>query len=709
MKEGPDSSNSQGNMTAADLAVCKKKIKVISSQCKICKATRPIDDFPGLPCCCTSDINEEVCCSCLVAALTKPTDNKCPRCREFVTLASSQVNDKPPWDVLSVKITMGVIDECCSCGEKKRLKPPNKICRDCQKEKEKDPTGLKYECQVCHQIQNIPYPLYKTQPSPRQYGNSKWWACKSEICGGYHRRWRIVDSDIDKLNAGDAPHSWAQYFIRRKLNKLPPNPAVYKTEAKILADCRFQVESVGEGGKSFLVATSKFPISIGPEDDNADWAAAKTTIRVRNERTNRLEIILANRLSSGVVQGRYTVSDDDFEAGDWLEAVDYLLLASSGGSRREFSIEKASTLIPDEKSPEAVQETPELGWQLQPYNIRIGKIGIVGHEFQDVLFMISVEKPVSTLWTDAVVARIEFSMDGENFAELLAGNKDAPSLRDLPCGPFSGSLYLKFLSINLDTLGGLVSDELGGGIHIAVLGPSDDGDTKVEAEIVVKPLELEDSRPDSPTVADLQDKILDMPLSEKRKRFLTMIETESQRDMFETNVDEEDVDLVLEKMVKNEDFVRRFLRDSNSMDGFGWVSEDDDEDLDSDSPKKASSSRSELSNSHRWTVVYSPDDNRVIVDGGEESQVFTHRPSSMSDLQPTGTEDSEAPSRSSVQNLGTQFEHEHPKGPASTSRSPHGTNVQMDGIHTTSVQQLKQGSGEYLSSDIADSKMTHDA
>jgi hypothetical protein len=598
--------------------VSKKKDRVISSECRICKATRLIDYFPGLPCCCTSEINEEVCCSCLVAALTKPTDNKCPRCREFVTLASSHVNDKPPWDVLSVEITLGVIDQCYSCGEKKRLKPPNNICVNCQKEKEKSYKGLQYECQVCHGYQSIPYPLYKSQPSPQQYGNSKRWVCQSKMCGGNPRRWRIVDSEIKEIQPGAAPHAWAQYFIRRNLNKLPPNPAVYKTEAKLLQDLKFQVETVSDDGKSFLVPSIQFPIAIGPEDDNADWAALKTTLRVRNGRTNTIGTILAHRFS-GLVQGRYiAASDGDFQAGDWLEALDYVPLVPSETFllRREFSIEKACTLVPDDDtSPEqAYSETREFGWQLQPYNIRIGKIGLVGHEFHNVWLNISVDKPVSTLWTDAVDILVEFSTVGNAFVELKQ-NHDAPSLRDFPTGPIAGSLYLKFHSINLDTLGGLVSTEFGGGLHIAVLGPSDDDD-KVETVEALEHIKADNTAPESPTVPVLQEKILEMPLSEKRKRFFNMIEHDSQRAMFAKNVDGDDVDSLLKEMVKNEDFVRRFLRESTSIDGFGWVSDDNDEDL-------RGSSLSQHSDRWRWSVVFGPDDIRVIVDDGEEkSQIY---------------------------------------------------------------------------------------
>jgi hypothetical protein len=76
------------------------------------------------------------------------------------------------------------------------------------------------------------------------------------------------------------------------------------------------------------------------------------------------------------------------------------------------------------------------------------------------------------------------------------------------------------------------------------------------------------------------------------------------------------VDSLLKEMVKNEDFVRRFLRESTSIDGFGWVSDDDDEDL-------RGSSLSQHSDRWRWSVVFGPDDIRVIVDDGEEkSQIY---------------------------------------------------------------------------------------
>eukprot|EP00980_Cylindrotheca_fusiformis_P001386 scaffold344_cov130-Cylindrotheca_fusiformis.AAC.17 len=660
---------------ASDAVAPKRKTRKVSSWCKICKTKRPLDSFPDLPCCCTIEINEEVCCTCLVAALTKPTDNKCPRCREFVTLASCHVNDKPPWDVQYAKITMGVVDQCVSCGEKKRLKPPNNICADCQREKETYPKGLNYECQVCHEYQNIPYPLYKTQPNPRKFGNSRWWACKSKCCAGSARRWRIVESDIDKLNPGDAPHSWAQYYIRRKLNKLPPNPALHTAEANLSPDSRFQIESIDRNAKTFLVASSKFPIDIGPEDDNADWAALKTTLRVRNERTNTIETILAHRLSNDVVLAKNIGSNEgDLEAGDWLEAIDYVALTASFLSRQEFSIEKASTLVPNKNKPDLYQETPELGWQLHPYNIRIGKIGIVGHEFHSILLKISVENPVSILWTDAVKARIEFSTDGDHFAEVK-GNKDIPSIRQLPNGSVVGSLYFRFHSINLDSLSGLVSNELGGGMHIAVLASRDDAIETVETDRVEELAEADSLGPESPTILELQEKIWEMPSSEKRNRFLAMIENESQRDMFEKNVDGDDLDLVLEEMVTNEDFIRRFLGQSSSTDEFGWVAGDSDEDVDGDSPKKSISSRSGHDSS-RWTVVYSPDDNRVIVDAGEQSQVFSHRPSSKSDIvRPTVTEDLEAPTGSIRIEVGPKFEKQ---------RSPHGSIVQMDGLHSPS-------------------------
>jgi hypothetical protein len=50
----------------------------------------------------------------------------------------------------------------------------------------------------------------------------------------------------------------------------------------------------------------------------------------------------------------------------------------------------------------------------------------------------------------------------------------------------------------------------------------------------------------------------------------------------------------------------------------------------------------------------------------------------------------------------TKFDNEHPMSPASTSRSPHGTSVQMDGIHT-----MAQDTADSQSSDIAAAKITY--
>ncbi|KAL3933209.1 MAG: hypothetical protein SGBAC_010495 [Bacillariaceae sp.] len=621
--------------------------------CNICLVPKPEDFFPFLPCCSRKLINRDACAACVATALTEPTDNKCPRCREYVQLISTAKSEKPPHQIVDARIQLGAIETCLSCGEKRRLIHPSEVCKGCQRVKDKALKGLlpkiSYECQVCHQEQSIPFPIYKTQPTPRNYGNPAWWSCNN-ACGGKFRKWRIVERDVDKLEKGSAPHSWAQYFVRKNLNCLPDDPAKITTETKlrILQDFghesisvdvgsgRFAVDETDATGHSFLVPCDQFPIVESLEDDNDERFTRKTTLRIMNERSQQIHAILAHWLPNGFVRCQLIAStanksinnkpendaesDSPFLEEDWLVAMDYLPLLSSQDStqapvwsRQEFSILRSETMHDG-------SITPYLGWNVQPYNVRIGKIGIcVGEKEKmptedeveeeelddqegDIILEINVENPVTALWTDAVHLSVSLHMstgtessdsdeDLQYPIQLLPDDKH-PSIRHFPSGkPLQGSLMIQFSSVSFKSLIGLASPDYGGGLHLALLAPSApplSDDVVVAAaeppDLIDKPSftveELQAS-----AVTDLRNKIREMTMNEKRYRLMHMIVDESHKEQLEKNILGGRINTLLEPMLENEDFVRRYMQSSRNFeeDEFGWVDPDTKEDTEYDS------------------------------------------------------------------------------------------------------------------------------
>ncbi|CAJ1965695.1 unnamed protein product [Cylindrotheca closterium] len=676
--------------------------EITTFRCKLCLVSKPKEFFSFLPCCSTNHAELDACASCVAIALTKPSDNKCPRCREFVQLVSIRKSEKPPNQIVDVQIEMGAFDQCLSCGETKRLIHPDKVCQDCQRAKDKMlsyPTKqqIRYECQVCHEEQPIPHPIYKTQPTPRHYGSPAWVGCNSKLCRKKDRRWRIVESELDKLKKGSAPHPWAQYFVRKDLGCLPDDPAKITTETKLnipknsidgspsvaVGAGRFAAVAADATGNSFVVPSHHFPILESWEDDNDEGLAGKTTLRLKNERTQEIHPVLAQWLPNGFVHWQLISSkssivemgsrdlvippgvkaiippglqvdkhvqsplevdsatanpprspesigakksrNDETEEKvnpnaafldtDWLVAIDYLPLLSSSPdpkspnsayfrslaapvwSRQEFSILGARTM--NDKST-----IPTLGWNAHPYNVRIGKIGIFagGNEEVptkdqegDIILEIDVKCLATALWTDAVdlfvslLEPISSDENGDNYEDLgypvlLLQDEKHPSIRRFPDGKaLHGPLRLQFSGVSFESLKGLASPDYAGGLHLAFLAPStpvtsDDDvvDATERPVLTVKPsFTGEELR--ASTAAQLRSQIRAMTMDEKRERLSSLMLDDSHREQFQSSTDGKDVDAVLESMLENEDFVRRYMR-SPRNDGFGWVDANVEED-----------------------------------------------------------------------------------------------------------------------------------
>jgi hypothetical protein len=64
---------------------------------------------------------------------------------------------------------------------------------------------FRYECERCHQVQSIPHPMWRYQPTAAAFGDTSW-ACHRR-CGDY-THWRIVAEDVGRVPAQHAPEGW---------------------------------------------------------------------------------------------------------------------------------------------------------------------------------------------------------------------------------------------------------------------------------------------------------------------------------------------------------------------------------------------------------------------------------------------------------------------------------------------------------------------
>ena len=182
-------------------------------QCAICKDTeyattkKPAVAFSRLPCCEeeSSTTNFDICAACMLVLTIATTDGAsrvghCPSCRSWIAL-----------------MTLHSPKECHDMSVRK-LETPGK-CESCLQMKdtliEHDPptcdacflgkaSPLLYECEECHETQNIPHTLYRCQPAANTFGN------EMSACNRCQKstHWRLVSTQLPHIPAGDVPTEW---------------------------------------------------------------------------------------------------------------------------------------------------------------------------------------------------------------------------------------------------------------------------------------------------------------------------------------------------------------------------------------------------------------------------------------------------------------------------------------------------------------------
>ena len=224
-------------------------------------------------------------------------------------------------------------------------------------------------------------------------------------------------------------------------------------------DGMIYVSDTEDEGKLFFAEVEDFPIPLDllPVDERGE---VKTVLRVENLDSGAHKSVMV-KLESGRIRGWYNPEQyaevDDFWVGDRLVAKDYGVLIPG----------RECTRVPFEVFTEP--GTVSLGWDRDPSNIRIGRVGLVGNFYNDFDLLFHLDTPVSMMWTDAVNANIDVFQSESSWAywpRAVEASPEFPSLREFEA-PLVGDIRVYFKDAGLFDLDSLVSQRDGGGAHIA--------------------------------------------------------------------------------------------------------------------------------------------------------------------------------------------------------------------------------------------------
>eukprot|EP01052_Picozoa_sp_SAG31_P029186 SAG31_NODE_2881_length_4958_cov_3.159086_4_plen_245_part_00 len=168
-----------------------------ASQCAICLEPdlgTPALQRAEMPCCARQSSTIAYCVPCIriICERAPGSVGQCPTCRSFVRIDATG----------SVHRAVQVA-QCLLCRQE-RVIADEGCCGQCLLGKR---LPLRYECERCHQLQRIPHPMWKYQPSPGEYGNDTW-ACRRR-CGS-QTRWRVYPADAHYIPPEEAPESWGR-------------------------------------------------------------------------------------------------------------------------------------------------------------------------------------------------------------------------------------------------------------------------------------------------------------------------------------------------------------------------------------------------------------------------------------------------------------------------------------------------------------------
>jgi hypothetical protein len=248
-------------------------------------------------------------------------------------------------------------------------------------------------------------------------------------------------------------------------NPPPPSEVVIQSNT-------FSVKDVLDNGALFSLPLSEFilPFDSIETDEKGEILS---TLRVRNSRTSVVKAIMVKKEMKADktyhVKGWYNPSSNaqpnDFQVGDILTAIDYAA----------FIDEKPENKC--SRVPYHVRFVTSSGFDRDPQNIRLGRVGLVGEQKQEDLnqlkdfdVVVEVETPVSKLWTDAVDSDVSILQEGSwaNWPKPVSAIEGSdPTIRPF-VEPLTGRFRICYKDVGTNDLNGLVSISDGGGVHIAL-------------------------------------------------------------------------------------------------------------------------------------------------------------------------------------------------------------------------------------------------
>jgi hypothetical protein len=168
-----------------------------------------------LPCCDVKDDNGDdtsnniqVCLACVLVLTSATSDGacrvgRCLRCRSWLSIQTHH-----SLNVITSIRKLDVGGQCETCLQSKDTlvehDPPT--CDACFLSKI---SSLSYECEECHQTQNIAHPLYRCQPVSSSFGNEMWPCDRCQKSS----HWRIGTDQLALIPANDIPLDWEEDFL----------------------------------------------------------------------------------------------------------------------------------------------------------------------------------------------------------------------------------------------------------------------------------------------------------------------------------------------------------------------------------------------------------------------------------------------------------------------------------------------------------------
>jgi len=176
-------------MASSDTA-CTAAEKSRPTTCAVCLEEAP---HALMPCCGKDGSTTGYCRRCIELICEHNQGvGRCPSCRKYIIIDSTGkivVTDKH--------------GQCRMCRQWKTLIDQGQ-CDACLLGQR---FPLKYECDRCHRVQQIPHPMWRYQPAPTEFGGATW-ACHKG-CGDY-THWRVIAQDLPRVPAFDYPESWGR-------------------------------------------------------------------------------------------------------------------------------------------------------------------------------------------------------------------------------------------------------------------------------------------------------------------------------------------------------------------------------------------------------------------------------------------------------------------------------------------------------------------